>query len=142
MDRPRERLIVGSLLAITLLSLTLGFVRIMSERSLIPLELNEIVYDKRIRTEKHPGRDDVHILVLRQPNGALFELRVDPAVFDAIPVGTRIEKQAGDSSLGTTDVTLSLRPSPDAVGTRNAVASIVVLVIAVVLLARVDQRGA
>ncbi|MCI0629533.1 MAG: hypothetical protein L0Y44_02635 [Phycisphaerales bacterium] len=78
-------------------------------RSTIPLELDSVIRSKEIRREKHPGRDDVHLL--RLETGRV--LHVDPPIYAALSLGEPVRKSAWSHSLSHGDQTLPLNWSRD-----------------------------
>ena len=100
----------------------------MTERSLIPMQIHAVVAEKRILHEKHPGQDDVHLLVLQDP--AHSEIRVDRDIFRQIDSGARLEKEAGGRTLSVGGRPVKLEISADARGMRKTMLLSVLLIAA------------
>lgn len=98
-------------------------------RSTIPAQLDDRVVAKEIRTEKHPGKDDVYLLQL-DPGGLT---QVDRHVYEAVQDGDTIQKESWSR-------TLRVRSNPFALGWSTDFHGMVIampLTLAVLLLAAV-----
>ena len=89
--RSRVALIIG-LVGLLLCAGNLWFT---AQRSAIPRSFDNVLARKEIGREKHPGKDDVHWLVLE--NGPT--LHVDESVFNAVNVGERLQKESWSRDL-------------------------------------------
>ena len=85
-------------------------------RSTIPLALDAEVLGKEVRSEKHPGKDDVHLLWLAG-RGALH---VDREVYDHVKVGETLRKDRQSPQLRHGNQVLELRWSQDHEGMQRA----------------------
>ena len=92
--RWRKFLIQGFLLLLGF-AFAAGNIWIAAARSTIPLGLNEKIAEKKIRREKHPGRDDVYLLHFNSGR----TLHVDESVFESVHVGDSLSKEAWSKRL-------------------------------------------
>jgi hypothetical protein len=97
----------GLLLLAVLLAAT--NVWIAADRSTIPREIHSLVQRTEIRKEKHPGQDDVYLLVLKPTQ----VLQVDGPVYARIVAGAKIEKREWARELTVDGVEVSLGWSKD-----------------------------
>jgi hypothetical protein len=81
-------------------------------RTLIPLSLDAQVRGKEVRHEKHPPKDDVHLLDL----GPAGKLQVNPAVFERVTTGDSLRKDAWSARLYVNDQAVLLEWSAEARG--------------------------
>src|SRR5678815_6192228 len=85
---------------------------VAAARSLIPCSVNNVLIEKELRHEKHPGIDDVYLLAL--DNGAVLE--ADQPIFDAVRPSQRLAKQRWERALHIDQSTLPLTFSRDFAG--------------------------
>ncbi len=78
-------------------------------RSTIPLRLDDEVIEMRQLREKHPGKDDVYLLDLRQQG----VVQVDKHVFKAVSEAERIRKERWSRQLDHDGHTIDLEWSVD-----------------------------
>ncbi|MGE0758899.1 MAG: hypothetical protein AB7F89_08385 [Pirellulaceae bacterium] len=95
-------------------------------RSLIPLALADEVRDVEVRREKHPGRDDVHLLTLR--DGRV--MHIDQAVATKVFIGSQLAKEAWSHELRVDDGEVALSWSDDFRGMRVAMPLVFAIVVA------------
>ena len=113
------------------------------KRTLIPIALEAVVVDTTLLHEKHPGRDDVHILALRPASGGPERrLRVEAPIYREVSRGDRLEKRAWETRLEAGGRTLWLEPGPVAGGMFAAMLCAVAPAITLLLWGRfVSRRG-
>lgn len=110
--RCRTATLVALALAVTCAVLAITAWRTAARRSTIPIALDHVVVEKLVRHEKHPGRDDHHVLVLREQGGAdLREIEVDRALFGRLAIGQHLSKPSGAGVLDAGGATIQLAPS-------------------------------
>jgi hypothetical protein len=83
------RLLNSSLLLFIFVALAAGNCLITAQRSMIPLGLDAEVLGLEIRREKHPGKDDVHLVSL----SGLGTFQIDKEVAIQLKVGQQIKKE-------------------------------------------------
>ena len=117
-ERVLQWLKLLNLVSLLLLGATLaaGNLWVAAARSTIPLPLDAQVRRREVLREKHPGRDDVHLLQL-EPGG---RLQVDAHVFHAVAPDQRIRKGRWDRLLIVNGEKLQLRWSADFQGMAQA----------------------
>jgi hypothetical protein len=97
-------------------------------RSTIPLAVDGRVESLEVRREKHPGVDDVHLLVVGGRT-----IHVDAAVARAVERGAELHKDAWSATLRVDAAPRRLSPSRDTTG-MMVVMPVVLLVLGALLL--------
>jgi hypothetical protein len=116
---------LGLLVAIAVALAALN-VWIAAQRSTIPLQLDARVTSREVRREKHPGKDDVHLLHLEP----FHALHVDGDVYASVTDGDRLRKEAWSRTLQVNDKTLPLVWSRDARGMLVAMPLVLLILLA------------
>jgi hypothetical protein len=109
---PWRKLGIQVFLLVLAITLAAGNLWVAASRSTIPMRLEDIVDDKEIRREKHPGRDDVYLLCFQSGQ----TLQVDEAVFDSVNIGESLHKKSWSEHLDHNGKTLQLAWSRDVAG--------------------------
>lgn len=101
-------------------TLAVGNVFITAQRSLIPMSVIGTVIDIELRREKHPGKDDVHLVTWTEPSGASQTIQIDKAIAEQLKSGDQIHKAAWQSTLYIDNRPISLAYSDDLWGMLKA----------------------
>lgn len=106
----------------------------VAARSAIPLAIDDVVIEKEVRREQHPGEHDVHLLRFKSGR----RLHVDATVAAAVNVDDRLRKTAWDTTLAVGEAQLRLTWSDDA---RGMLPTSIIAVALVSLLASLELVG-
>ena len=101
-------------------ALAVGNIFITAQRSLIPMSIVGTVIDIELRREKHPGKDDVHLVTWTPPSGASQTIQMDKAIAEQLKPGNQIHKLAWQSTLYSENRSISLAYSDDLWGMLKA----------------------
>ena len=110
------RLLNSSLLLFIFVALAAGNCLITAQRSMIPLGLDAEVLGLEIRREKHPGKDDVHLVSL----SGLGTFQIDKEVAIQLKVGQQIKKERWARQLSVDGRGIPLEYSKDFQGMTKA----------------------
>jgi hypothetical protein len=106
---PWRKVIPSLLLFALAAALAGGNLWFTAARSTIPLSLDTKILGHEVRREKHPGRDDVYLLVL----AGLGQMQVDREIYDAVAIGETLHKEGQSRELLHGDKVLPLDWSRD-----------------------------
>jgi hypothetical protein len=129
---PSPKAAVVILVAVAL-ALAIGNSYETFRRSTIPLGIEGSVESLEVRREKHPGVDDVHLLVVQGKT-----IHVDAEVASVLNRGAELQKDAWSPSLRIDQVSHQLSPSRDSRG-MLVVMPVVLLVLAGLLYTGVSR---
>jgi hypothetical protein len=117
------------IIAVALAAANLWFAAI---RSTIPLALDDIVGEREIRIEKHPGVDDVYLLTMKRAGTR----QVDKPVYDQVKEGDRLRKRAWETRLMAGQRIVRLVWSADARGLAAVMPAVLIIVAGTTLMTR------
>lgn len=124
---------IGGLLVVIGIVLAGANIWVVAARSTIPLAIDSQVLDLELRREKHPGKDDVCLIYLRDGR----TLHVDKPVYTSIDVGDTLRKSAWSRELTCDNRAISLQWSADFKGMVAAMPAILaMMLLTAVLVAR------
>ena len=119
------------------LLLAAGNLWFAAARSTISLRLDARVIGKEIRREKHPGKDDVYVLLLSPAHA----VQVDESLFNSIEEGNHLQKDAWSRRLKCSGRTIALGLSADFRGMSLAMPALMVVLLAAALAQKMAGSG-
>lgn len=127
-------------LALVLFGIVLAAANIWvcAARSYIPMQVSGSVTSIEMRREKHPGKDDVHLI--RIDDGRLTQ--VDATLAAELQVGSAVDKAAWQSEITIDGRTTQLAYSEDLTGMLYAMPCICLIIAATVSVANRRLRSA
>jgi hypothetical protein len=96
--------------------LVAGNIWVAAARSTIPLAIDDVVIGKQLRLEKHPTKDDVHLVQLKSRG----IIQVDRDVYKQIDSGDHLRKERWSRVLECNERQVNLDWSADARGMARA----------------------